>query len=200
MTWEALSALSSATGTILVVVAAWIGLRQWRESLEARQFQAATVFIDQFQSTKIRNTRNFLRENATVIESLLATADGLSALDEFLAENAPGRGAPDSLLALRESLANIEFLAILSLTEQIPEYLERAYLAPTITGYWRAVNPVVQAIRTEGSPGKNIYLQNAEALARLAETGQIYGKNCSRLKAAERAKILESSHRSIKGS
>jgi uncharacterized membrane protein YccC len=51
MTWEALSALSSAIGTVVVVAAAWVGLRQWKNRLRPACFR---------QLQRLSNSSNLL--------------------------------------------------------------------------------------------------------------------------------------------
>ena len=179
MNWNAISAVSSSASTSLVVVGAWIALRQWKESLASRQFQGMSAFIQQFQSVRLRSMREFLLSHSKALELLLDEPKPIEALDTFLREKG-GEGIAKSVVELRQDMAVLEFVAVLSLNRTVPVELERSYLAPTIVNYWRAVRPVVKAIQAER--GDRIYLQHVEALTGMVLSGELYAGNSAKIK------------------
>lgn len=199
MSWEAVSGISSIVGTAVVIVAAWIGLRQVAEALASRELQGVVTIIQQFQSAPIGEVRTFLRSRNPEIAKILTRKDGLTALDSYLRNDGGGESAPDSLAELREHLSVLEFVSFLSLSGRIPRELELAYLAPTIPGYWHAAAPFVLAIRRDR--GSDVYLQHLEAFARLIESGGVFHRRAARLKRHEMKALVRRSRSSIaKGS
>jgi hypothetical protein len=171
-TWQdTVGAVSTALGTSFVVVAAWIALRQWKESLSTRLVQGGMALINQLQEGSTRETRDYLLRNHVAISRILAGPHPLERLDNYLNQHNED-GAPASVHELRRNLATLEFIAILCLTNQLPRDLERSYLAPTIVGYWKAAEPVVVAVRARR--GNTVYLQHVEALVSLAQTGKLF--------------------------
>jgi hypothetical protein len=187
MQWEAVSAISSAVATVFLVVAALIALRQWRDATAASQLQSTLAFIDQFQPSSVRGTRDFLRRHRSTVLELLGQPEGLDKLDAFLRLSDDDEG-PRSLLALRKDMAAIEFVAVLSMNGRIPQELERSYLAPTIVNYWEAVWPVVRAIRA--NRGYGVHLQHLEALVNIINSGDIFTGNCRQRKKLELQRIM----------
>jgi hypothetical protein len=165
VSWEAVTAVSSVAGTVLVVVVSWVALRQVRESLAGRQMQAALAFMERLQGGSVRNIRRFLTRHAAEIDSILKEPERLDRLDHFLRTTGPAARGPASLSDLHHDLGDLEFAAVLGMHSAVPPDLERAYLAPMIVHYWRAAAPVVHAIRADG--GLPMYLQHTEAFADL---------------------------------
>ncbi len=59
-TWQdTVEAISAALGTIFVVVAAWIALRQWSESFSSRLTQGGIALLNQLQEGSTRETRGY---------------------------------------------------------------------------------------------------------------------------------------------
>lgn len=171
-TWQnTVGAISTALGTIFVVAAAWIALRQWKESLSTRLVQGGMALISQLQEGSTRETRDYLLRHRDAISEILSGPHSLEGLDSYLSQHKKG-GAPASVHELRRNLAILEFIAILCLTNQLPRDLERSYLAPTMVRYWNAAEPVVMAIRERR--GNTIYLQHVEALTGMLRTGKLY--------------------------
>jgi hypothetical protein len=186
-TWQdTVEAISSALGTIFIVIAAWIALRQWNESFSSRLTQGGMALITQLQEGATRETRDYLIRHQETISSILSGPHPLDRLDAYLSRN-EREGTPTSIYELRKSLATLEFISILCLTDQLPRDLERSYLAPTMVRYWKAAEPVVLAIRARR--GNNVYLQHVEALAKLLQTGKLFGKNSSTYKRKELRRI-----------
>src|SRR4051812_34175775 len=185
--WDAVSAISSVTGTVLVIGAAWIALRQFKESSSTRQVQSIMGLIDQFQSSSARSMRAFLNSRRTEILSFLSESDGLAKLDAYLQQHGPPSNGPASVTEVRHNVAVLEFIAVLSLSNNISSELERAYLAPVITSYWEAVRPIVGLIRL--NPGDELYLQHLESLAQLIACGDLYRRGLTRAK-QQRLRII----------
>jgi hypothetical protein len=171
--WQIVESLSTAVQAIVVIGAAWIALRQWRESLSARQIQGTLALIEQFQSSAVRGTRAFLERHRTEIIALLDGPKPLDKLDRFFKENHDVDG-PRSLVDLRKNLAVLEFVAMLCLNDQLPSGVERSYLAPSLAHYWHVAEPVVRVIRSQR--GSEIYLQHLGALVDLLSDGSLFAK------------------------
>jgi hypothetical protein len=195
LTWEAVSALSSIVGTILVLATAWIALHQFREAAGARQFQGIITTIDQLQSSSLRNVRWLLRRNRDEIDAILAGPDPLNALDEFLGRPEHPEGSPTSVADLRTSMAVLEFLGVLCLNNKVPESLERSYLAATIVSYWKSVEPIVLVIRQDS--GDSGYLQHIECVVQLAISGALFKANAKAVKSRELRRIISMEHDAV---
>jgi hypothetical protein len=186
-TWQnSVEAISAALGTIFVIIAAWIGLRQWNESLSSRLTQGGMALITQLQEGSTRETRDYLLQHRESISGILSGPHPLEGLDAYLKKNKK-EGIPTSIHELRKSLATLEFIAILCLTNQLPRDLERSYLAPTIVRYWEAAEPIALAIRARR--GSNIYLQHVEALVKLLQTGKLFERRSTTYKRKELQRI-----------
>jgi hypothetical protein len=189
ISWEAVSAISSMLGTVLIVIAAWIALSQLKESAAARRLQGIIGFIEHLQSGEVRGARRFLWRHRAEIGKILEGEDWTKELNAFLRTNGGAEDGPTSMTEVRNNLATLEFVAVLSLHGNIPIPLERAYLAPMITGYWPVIEPIVQAIR-RGS-GDGIYLQHLESLVKLAADGSLYDKRVATHKKREVHRLIE---------
>jgi hypothetical protein len=186
-TWQdTVEAVSAALGTIFVMVAAWIALRQWRESFSTRQVQGGMALIIQLQEGSTRETRDFLAQHREAISRALSGPHPLDGLDSYLRQNKK-EGVPSSVSELRKIFAILEFVAILCLTDQLPRDLERSYLAPTMVRYWKTAEPIVTEIRKRS--GSNVYLQHVEALAELLKTGKLFDKRSAVYKRKEVERI-----------
>jgi hypothetical protein len=193
MSWAAISAVSSVVATTLVVVAAWIALRQFKESLAARQLQGIMGFVEQLQSTSVRSTRRLLKRHRTEILTILTESHWSEKLDSFLREKGSTAGGATSLSELHKDLAALEFIAVLSLHGKIPIRLERAYLAPVIISYWEAIEPVVRATRAGAGFFRPIYLQHFESLVELAASGDLYSRRVEAIKSREIDRLIKQS-------
>jgi hypothetical protein len=179
-TWQdTVEAISSALGTVFIVIAAWIALRQWKESFSSRLTQGGMALITQLQEGSTRETRDYLLRHRENISEILSGPHSLEGLDAYL-KKSKMEGTPTSIYELRKSLATLEFVAILCLTNQLPRDLERSYLAPTMFRYWKAAEPVVLAIRARR--GNNVYLQHVEALVKLLQTGKLFDRRSTTYK------------------
>jgi hypothetical protein len=188
--WQSVEAVSSAVGTIVLIVAAWIALRQWKESLSTRQIQGALALVEQLQEGSTRETREYLQRHHDKILQILSGPSPLERLDRFVKRN--GRsGTPHSLVEVRKNLAVLEFVAILCLNDQLPAELERSYVAPTMVRYWEVAEPIVTAIRA--SRGNKVYLQHVEALVTLLRDGRLFGRRATSSKKIELKKIEQQS-------
>jgi hypothetical protein len=172
--WQAVESLSAAIGTVVLIGAAWIAIRQWKESLSTRQVQGTLALIEQFQSTSVRGTRAFLERHRTEIVKILSEPRPLERLDKFIKQN-PDMDGPQSLVDLRKNLAVLEFVSMLCLNDQLPAQVERSYLAPSMAHYWRVAEPVISAIRKQR--GTEIYLQHLGALVDLLSDGSLFARN-----------------------
>lgn len=190
VSWQSVEAISSAIGTVVLIAAAWIALRQWKESLSTRQIQGALALIEQFQEGSTRETREYLLRHRDKILRILSDSDPLEELDKYLRRHSDA-GDPHSLVELRKRLAVLEFVAILCLNNQLPSELERSYLAPTMARYWQAAEPVVTAIRTRR--GNAVYLQHVEALVTLLRNGRLFHRRSTSFKRHELRKIENNS-------
>jgi hypothetical protein len=161
-------------------------LRQWKESFSARLSQGGMALIGQLQEGATRETRDYLLRNRGAISRILSGPNPLEGLDSYLSQH-KREGAAASVHELRRSLATLEFIAILCLTNQLPRDLERSYLAPTMVRYWAAAEPVVMAIRSRS--GNIIYLQHAEALAGMLQTGRFFKSRSTSYKRKEIRRI-----------
>src|SRR5579859_1032009 len=124
--WEAISAISSMLGIALIALAAWIALGQLKESAAVRRLQSTLGFIEQLQSSPLRNTRRFLGRHQAEIKEILENEDWIDELNSFLHDRGRADGGPTSLSELRGSLATLEFIAVLSLSNNMPGHVERA--------------------------------------------------------------------------
>ena len=186
-TWQdTVQAVSTAVGTIFIVVAAWVALRQWKESFSSRLIQGGMALITQLQEGSTRETRDYLIRRQEDISKILSGLHSLERLDTYLKQNRK-EGAPASVYELRRNLATLEFIAILCLTNQLPRDLERSYLAPTMAGYWKAAEPVVMAIRARR--GNSVYLQHVEALVRMLQSGKLFERRSAAHKRKEVRRI-----------
>ena len=176
--WQAVAALSSGIGTIILAAAAWIALRQWRESLSTRQIQGTMALIDQFQSSSVRGAKRFLERHRTEIVRILDEPRFLDKLDKFIRENRD-EDEPRSLVDLRKSLAVLEFISVLCLNDQLPYHVECSYLAPSLAHYWYVAEPLITAIRAQR--GNEIYLHHLGALVDLLRNGSFF-RNPSKAK------------------
>ena len=189
ISWEAVSAISSILGTVLIVIAAWIALGQLKESAASRRLQGILGFVEHLQSGEVRGARRFLWSHRAEIRKIVAGDDWAKELNAFLRANGEAEGGPTSLVEVHNNLATLEFVAVLSLHGNIPIRLERAYLAPMIAGDWPVIEPIVQAIRRGGGDG--IYLQHLESLVKLAADGSLYDKRVATLKKREVQRLIE---------
>jgi hypothetical protein len=186
-TWQdTVQAISSALGTVFVIIAAWVALRQWNESFSSRLTQGGMALITQLQEGATRETRDYLLRHREKISEILSGPHPLEGLDAYLSKNKK-EGTPTSIYELRKSLATLEFISILCLTGQVPRDLERSYLAPTMVRYWIAAEPIALAIRARR--GNNVYLQHVEALVELLQTGKLFGRRSSAHKRKELRRI-----------
>jgi hypothetical protein len=183
---DTVEAISAALGTVFVIAAAWIALRQWKESLSTRLTQGALALISQLQEGATRETRDYLTRNHEAISKILAGPHPLEGLDSYLSRH-EREDAPASVRELRRSFATLEFIAILCLTNQLPRELERGYLGPTMAQHWKVAQPVVMAIRERY--GNDIYLQHAEALAGMLKEGKLFGRRSALHKRKELQRI-----------
>ena len=119
VSWQALEAISSVAGTVVLVTASWIALRQWKESLSNRQVQGALALIEQFQEGSTRETREFLLRHREEILRVRSDSSSIEKLDKLIKRKS-GDGDPRSLVELRKNLAVLEFVAILCLNDQLP--------------------------------------------------------------------------------
>jgi hypothetical protein len=188
VSWDAVSAISTALATTIVVVAAWIALRQFRESLSARQLQGVLGLMQQLESSSARRSRSFLYRHRDEVVAILGQKNALRELDEFLRQTGPADDGPTSLSDLRKDLATLEYAALLAVHGMIPATLEQAYFVPTVVDYWAIMEPIVLATRKEIE--SDVYLQHFESIYRLATSGQIYMKNASSLKAREVRRLV----------
>jgi hypothetical protein len=170
--WQAVSALSSIVAATTVIVTASIALRQFREAAASRQFQSIVASVQQLQSSSLRNVRWLLRHNQAEISQMLEGPDPLVQLNSLLSRPDHPPGSPKSVGDLRTSLAVLEFLSVLSLSNKIPTQLEQSYLAPTMVSYWLSMESIILAMRTDS--GDALYLHNFEAFVRLALAGTLY--------------------------
>jgi hypothetical protein len=199
MPWDAISAIAAVIQALVVVIAAWIALYQWREALATRRLQGSERTIEAFQSPSIRISRDFLRNRRQDIARITSREDCLRLLDDLLKEAKTQGEGPGSLADLRRDLAVLEFVAVLSLNQMIPPSLEQAYLAPTLLQYWRDAETIVPAMRQ--SPGNELYLQHLEGLVELVVQSDFYvGSRARRLKAAKRKELIQRSRRAAMGS
>jgi len=186
-TWQdTVEAISSALGTIFVIIAAWIAWRQWNESFSSRLTQGGMALITQLQEGSTRETRDYLFQRREVISGILSGPRPLERLDTYLNKNRK-KGGPASVYELRKNLATLEFIAILCLTNQLPRDLERSYLAPTMVRYWEAAEPITLAIRARR--GNNVYLQHVEALVKLLQAGKLFERRSTTYKRKELQRI-----------
>ena len=190
ISWQSVEAVSSAVGTIVLIVAAWIALRQWKESLSTRQIRGALALVEQLQEGSTRETREYLRRHQEKMLRILSEPNPLERLDRYIKRNSSD-GGPRSLVEVRKNLAVLEFVAILCLNNQLPTELERSYLAPTIVGYWEAAEPIVTAIRA--SRGNKVYLQHVEVLVTLLRDGRLFQRRVTSSKKMELKKIEQRS-------
>ncbi|WFF00196.1 hypothetical protein [Micromonospora sp. WMMD964] len=191
VSWDAISAISDALAAAIVIVAAWIALRQFKESLSARQLQGILGLMQQLESSSARRSRSFLYRHRDEVEAILGRKNGLRELDEFLRKTGPADDGPHTLSELRKDLATLEYAALLAVHGMIPATLEQAYFVPTVVDYWLVMEPVVRATRKE--IGSDVYLQHFESIYRLATTGQIHMKNASFAKAREARRLVAQS-------
>ena len=189
-TWQSVEAISSAVGTIVLIIASWIALRQWRESLSARQIQGALALIEQLQQGSTRETREYLLRHHDKMLHIAAGPRPLERLDKFIRRNSRD-GTPRSLVEVRKNLAVLEFVAILCLNGQLPIDFERSYLAPIMARYWEAAEPIVIAIRK--SRGSEIYLQHVEALVTLLRDGRLFQRRAASSKKMELKRVEQQS-------
>lgn len=119
--WDAVSALSSIVGTILILIAAGIAMWQIRESAAARQLEGFLGLMSHLQSSSIRKSRRWLRKNQEEIVSLLNDGPKPSErLDRYLQAFEGQTDAPRDVAELRQDLSVLEQLAALSLSGAIP--------------------------------------------------------------------------------
>lgn len=195
MSWEALSAICSVIGTVVVVVAAWIAVRQLREALAARQLQGALLLMQELQDVAIRGARDLLAEHRDQIVDLAGNNDSAAALDAFLQRRASVPGTPTNLVELRSCLAKLEFASALALHGAVPADFERIYLAPTLVSYWGAVQPAVDLMR--GGDAHALYLQQLEAYTDLVLNGSVYGPEAAGTKRQKLAALVSRSQQHL---
>ena len=195
MNWDMVSAMSSVSGTVLVTVAAWIALRQFKESSATRQVQSIIGLVDQLQSSSARSMRAFLEKRRAELLSILNQPDGLAKLDAYLQQHGPSGNGPSSVAEIRQNAAVLEFIAVLSLSNNISTELERAYLAPVIISHWEAIRPIVGLIRS--NRGDELYLQHLESLAELIVRGDLYRGGLARAKQQRLRLIIQNGRTAI---
>lgn len=180
MEWQAITATCSTVSTVIVIIGASVAWRQWREASASRKLAATLAFIGRFQDGTLRGLKAYLKRNTFAIKEALDSPTPLSRLDDLLVQNDGRYGAPSSLADLRKSFADLEFIAILCLNDSIPRTLEQAYFAPTIAGYWKAILPVVIAIREDQT--SVVYLQHVEAFVKMVADGTLHERKLHRMK------------------
>lgn len=166
MSWDAVSALSSAAGVVVVIVATVLALRQFAESLQSRSLQGILGMAEQLESKSVRVTRKKLRDNNATIRRACADSIGLQDLDARLKDATAGQ---INLQLVRDDLAVLEYCAVLAAHDVIPSRIAIAFFLPIVVDSWPSMEPIVSLTRKEY--GSNVYLQHFESIYQLAVSG-----------------------------
>lgn len=179
MHWDVVTALATATGTLAVIVAAVIGLRQLREATEARRTATFISLMDTYLSLKSRGVRSTFIQHADELGEI-ASSGGTAALYRHLVQLGLSR---DSISTVRADLAALELVSAFCLQSALPGQFEDTYLGPTLHYNWRAFRPLALAIRHDEE--NSAYAQHLEAVADLVSAGHMSSRRHRRSKQKE---------------
>ena len=160
--WNAVSALATLGGTLLILLGAVFALRQVREAAKARTLQSFLAIMDRIDAPNLRKARWLVYARHKELSRKISQDPSAEELDRFL------RVLTDQVVDLdsfRTYLASLETISMLVMHDLAPDDLIEMYFSKLVPHHWSVLASFISYMRDKYQTDD--YFQHFEMLDKL---------------------------------
>jgi hypothetical protein len=159
LVWASVSAISTATTLVVVIIAAIFTYAQIREASRARQLEGALAVLSHISSPELRNARRLIYSHHAEIEEIISRKPSWQALDIFFKQISDNQVGMETF---HSYLASLENVAILVLHGLAPDDIIEMYFGRMAPHHWERLTKFIEFMRSYY--GSDDFLQHFEMM------------------------------------
>lgn len=160
--WNAVTALATLGGTLLILIGSIFALRQVREAAKARSLQSFLAIMDRIDAPDLRKARWLVYARHKELSRKIRQGPSVEELDRYL--RTITHEAVD-LDTFRTYMASLENISILVMHNLAPDDLIEMYFGRLVPHHWDVLASFISYMRDKYQ--SDDYLQHLEMLDKL---------------------------------